>query len=117
MRCPICGRPPQAEITADRESLLPREIACQGCVADLQAAVAEMTQDFEAMVPEGETDPVQVWIGEHRTHTNEQAVSLARKAHQDREMAVWAAKAHLTIVDQAQKAKDDADAAVEAVKP
>ena len=85
MRCEVCGRP------YDGEVLKAGEIACQGCHDERAAAIADMTPDFEAMVPVGEEEPVMVEVGEHRTYTDEQASALARQLHCKREEALMRA--------------------------
>lgn len=62
-RCEVCGRPPQSEIDAGKESLLPGEIACQGCHDEYLAFAA---------------DP---------DNTDAQALAMARRKHEAREAA------------------------------
>ena len=66
-RCEVCGRPPQSEIDAGKESLLPLEIACQGCHDEYLAFAA---------------DP---------DNTDAQALAMARRNHENREEALMKA--------------------------
>jgi hypothetical protein len=70
-RCEACGRPPQSEIDAGKESLHPREIADQGCYAAIQALKAELDAKGD------------------RAYTDAQAVAAGRRGHEDRELRAY----------------------------
>jgi hypothetical protein len=42
MRCGVCGRPPQSEIDAGKEVLLPREVADEGCFQEFADEYARL---------------------------------------------------------------------------
>lgn len=65
-RCEVCGRP------YDGGTLLPREIACQGCHGEFLAFKAEMLLD-----------------GKTRKYTDGGALQAARALHADRELAAF----------------------------
>jgi len=70
-RCEACGRPPQSELDSGKESLLPREVACQGCYAEIAA-------DKAVLDAKGA-----------RIYTDAQAVARARANHGKREQAAF----------------------------
>lgn len=85
MRCGACGRPPQSEITAGKESLLPREIVDQGCYQEFQAEYARLKA-----------------LGQSDKEAADQALELAKRNHAARERTDFEAKILLRIQRNAQ---------------
>jgi len=87
MRCPACGRPPQSELDAGKEALLPGEPVDQGCYQEFQTEYSRL----KALTP---------------VPTNkdaaDKALTLAQNNHSTREKAVFDAKTLLWLQRNAQ---------------
>ena len=81
-RCGACGRPPQSEIDAGREVLLPREAADQGCFAEFQAEYARL----KATVP-----------APSDKEASDRALAFAQGKHQNREHTAYEATIELRL--------------------